>query len=229
MAAVLFQPPHLLTVMEPWDGMRLAPNELFSSLRSEILRGTLERGRLDLEARTQGVVRWHRDGQVRYPVTADSDFLLGVKWPAFWQYLTMLPDTRFVITIRHPVDVITSFAQQSGSLARGLDYDVSFNRKMNSDLLDATDSDMIRRVLHYEYVNSRILPHLDRGNVYLARYERWFQDPRRLMADIAEFLGLSQLKLDVEIRRPKPRSPSDELRRLIAEHAPSASALGYDV
>lgn len=228
MAAVLFQPPHVVTVMEPWDGMRLVPKELFCSLRSEIRRGTLGRGRLDLEARARGVVRWHRDGEVRYPIAVDSDFQLGVKWPAFWRYLPMLPETRFVITVRHPVEVVTSFAEQSGSLARGLDYEVPFNHDMNTDLLEATDNDLIRRVLLYEYVNSRILPHLDRHNVYVARYERWFQDPHALIDEIADFLGLPRLELDIEIRPPKPRPPSDELRPLIAEHAPSASTLGYD-
>lgn len=229
MAAVLFQPPQLVTVMEPWDGLRLMPHDLFSSLRSEIQSGTLKRGRLDLDARARGEVRWHRDGEVRYPVAVDSDFRLGVKWPAFWQYLPMLPATKFVVTVRHPAEVVTSFGQQAGTLARGLDYDVPFNRQMNNDLLEATSDDLTRRVLLYEYVNSRLLPHLDRDNVYVARYERWFQDPQVLMSEIAHFLGLPNLVLDIEIRPAKPRLPSDELRRLIAEKAPSASALGYDL
>ena len=70
LAAVLYQPPRVVTVMEPWDGMRLPPADLFASVREEIVQtGWLQKGRLDVEAlRSRGEVRWGRDGEFPHPV-----------------------------------------------------------------------------------------------------------------------------------------------------------------
>lgn len=63
-AAQLFQPPRIVTIMEPWDGLRLRPRELFGSLRGELAEGRLGRGRLDVEAlRADGRVVWTQGGK----------------------------------------------------------------------------------------------------------------------------------------------------------------------
>jgi hypothetical protein len=61
-AAMLFRPPRVVTVMEPWDGLRSPPAELFASLRAEIAQtGRLCRGKLDVEAlAAEDAVRWWR-------------------------------------------------------------------------------------------------------------------------------------------------------------------------
>lgn len=103
-----------------------------------------------------------------------------MKWPTYWQYLDRLTTTRFVVCLRHPVEVVASFARQRGRLSQGLQYDVPFNRDLNAELAAATDDPCERRALLYAHVHSRILPDLSRPNVFVLRYERWFQDPERL-------------------------------------------------
>lgn len=201
--AALFQPPHVLTVMEPWDGLRLPPDELFASLRAEIATGTLRRGRLDVSALDRdGSVVWCRDGELAQPVTADPDHLLGVKWPSFWQYLDLLPTTRFVVCIRHPDEVIGSYETKGDRLGVGLEYDVAFNARTNRELLAATDDPAERRVLLYDYVYERTLPHLERPNVFALRYERWFEDRTALMGELGEFLGVRLDPDRVRVRAP---------------------------
>lgn len=228
LAAQLHRPPGLVTVMEPWDGLRLEPARLFGSLRTEIGSGLLTSGRLDLEAVGEGKVSWRSEHEVSYPIAVEDDFLLGVKWPTFWQYLDLLPNTRFLITIRHPASVITSFEQTKGRLARGLDYDVAFNDRMNTYLASVTDDDETRRVLLYEYVNSRILPHLDRSNVLVVPYERWHDDASSLLEEVAAFLDVS-IASQIEISPRPVEDRSNRLMEMIAEHAPSARGLGYDI
>jgi Sulfotransferase domain len=231
LAAALYQPPHVVTVMEPWDGMRFPPAELFASLRSEMeLTGHLRRGRLDIPSlKNDGSVRWGRDGQFPHPVLVQPDFLLGVKWPAFWQYLVHLQETKFLICVRHPVEVVDSFRRTGGRLAQGFEYDIAFNRRMNAELLRATSDIRLRRVLLYEYVASRLLPHLERPNVFVVRYERWFEERERLISEIEDFLGAPLGRGYPVIRSPASRNlPVDELA-LIERHCPAARALGYTV
>ncbi len=231
LAAVLFQPPEVITSMEPWDGLRMPPAELFASLRAEIeTNGELSRGRLDSQAVINTrQVKWQRDEETSTQVDMRSGFQLGIKWPAFWRYLDLLPETRFLITIRHPLEVLSSFGRKGGRLASGLDYKVSFNSEMNKTLLAATNDPLERRVLMYEYINSRILPHLERPNVLALRYERWFGDPEALCQEISAFLGIPNLKPNVQIMEPQSPSTQPELVELIQRLAPSGRALGYDI
>ena len=141
---MLFQPPRVVTVMEPWDGMRLPPDELFASLRREVATGRLRRGRLDLSAlEHDGAVVWCRDGQREHRVDAAPDHLLGVKWPAFWRYLELLPATRFLVCLRDPAATVHSFALVGGRLSEGLDYETPFNRRMNEALTTATPDPVV--------------------------------------------------------------------------------------
>jgi hypothetical protein len=160
-------------------------------------------------------------------VESTPDALVGVKWPVFWRYLDLLPDTKFLVCVRNPVDVVASFAAMKGRLSEGLNYDVPFNHAMNEALRAATDDPATRRALLFEYIASRIVPHLGRPNVLPVRYERWFQDRDGLMREIAGFLGTSLGPGEPVIREPARRAPDPDAARLVARHCPSASALGY--
>ena len=215
--------------MEPWDGMRLAPSPLFDSLRAEAMSGTIRRGRLDLTTLERtGDVRWGRDGEYVHRVMLGSDFALGVKWPIFWRYLDLLPDTKFLICIRHPAEVIASFERTGGRLAEGLDYDIAFNRVMNDHLRRATGDPAVRRALLYEYVAARIAPHLEDANVLAIRYERWFTDREGILQDIGRFLGLRLGPGYPRIRRAHPTRSETHLIELIERYCPSAKCLGYE-
>lgn len=228
LAAATYQPPRCVTVMEPWDGLRSAPVDLFRSLRVEIDTGVLQRGQMDPYALERGEVHRGRDGEFPHSVAVESDFLLGVKWPAYWRYLDLLPRTKFLVCVRNPVEVITSFARVGGRLRQGLDYDVPFNREMNGTLSALTDDIRIRRVLMYEYIASRIVPHLGDRNVFVVRYERWFFDRQRLMDDLSQFLGVALGPGRPIIRRPDNSQHEDpDLYGLIEVYCPAAVALGY--
>lgn len=229
--AELFQPPDIVTVMEPWDGLRLPPADLFGSLREEIqATGRLSRGRLDLKSLLQaGEVRWCRDGERPHPVKVSPNHHLGVKWPTFWQYLDLLPDTRFVVCLRDPREVVASYRRSGGWVARGLDYPVAFNRRMNEYLASASDDDALRRVLLFDYIHQRILPHLDRPNVLPLRYERWFTQPKQVMRELGEFLGLGLDRLPVSIRPPRPPDLSPRELDLLRRHCSTAGPLGYEL
>lgn len=226
--AMLFQPPRVVTVMEPWDGMRLPPAELFASLRAEVATGRLRRGRLDLDAlEHDGSVVWCRDGESDHRVEAGPDPLLGVKWPAFWRYLELLPATRFLVCLRDPATTVQSFAQVGGRLAQGLDYDTPFNRAMNETLTAATTEPAERRVLLYDYINERLVPHLSRPNVLAVRFERWFTEPEALVADIGRFLGV-ELRAGVARIDARPaRAPDDETLARVRRYCRTAETLGY--
>jgi len=228
LTAMLFQPPQVVTVMEPWDGMRLPPAELFRSLRAELATGRLGRGRLDLPAlERDGTVRWCRDGEIPHPVEAALDHLLGVKWPAFWRYLDLLPETRFLVCLRHPAAVVRSFAAVGGRLGEGLEYDTPFNRAMNDALVAASGDAAVRRVLLYDYVNQRVVPHLGRPNVMAVRFERWFTEPDALVAELASFLGV-RLRPDRARIGPNPSDEADdEALAVVRRHCRTAEALGY--
>lgn len=231
LAGMLFQPPASVVAMEPWDGLRLEPAQLFDSLRTEIVEeDVLRRGRLDVAAlEKDGNVAWVRDGEQPVPLEVDPGFRLGVKWPAFWRYLGVLKNTRFLLCVRDPVEVISSMAGTGGRLAAGYDYEVAFNRDMNAYLRTATDEPSIRRALLYEYVNSRILPHLGDANVKVVRYERWYEDPARLLSEMAEFLGLERLGQQVRLRTPNPVKQPERIEPLVERYCPSAMQLGYPV
>lgn len=231
LSAALFTPPRIVTVMEPWDGMRRAPAELFASLRGEIARtGYLSRGRLDLGALSEeGRVRWTRDGGSVAPIVVDDDYLLGVKWPVFWRYLELLPDTKFLVCLRDPTEVVNSFAQAGGRVAVGLHYDIAFNREMNRSLEAATSDAALRRVLLFDYIHERIIPHLNRPNVLAVRYERWFSDPRGLLDEIGSFLGEPLGDSPAIVRRPIPLKLSPKERDLIRERCTTADLLGYSL
>jgi hypothetical protein len=229
--AQLFQPPEVVTVMEPWDAMRKPAAELLCSIREELSRtGSLQRGRLDIQAlRTRGNVAWVRDGEQANLVDYSKDTLVGVKFPAFWRYLDLLPDTRFVVCLRHPVHVISSFRRTGGRLAEGLEYDVAFHRAMNSELIEATENPAVRRILLFDRIANAILPHLNRPNVLVVRYERWFQEPRELLGELSDFLGTgSLLPGPAQIAQQPPRPPDAEEWRWIAERCTTIEDLGYD-
>ena len=232
LAAMLFQPPRVLTVMEPWDGMRLPPAELFASLREEIVStGRLRRGKLHIaRLLEEGVVEWRGEGTESPPLTASEDFLLGVKWPAYWRYLELLPETRFLVCVRDPLEVLNSFKREGGRLRDGLEYDIAFNRELNADLEAATADLSLRRVLLYERIHQRILPWLSHPNVFTVRYERWFSDPGELLGEIGNFLGVELGPPPATIRRsPHEISLSAPEVALLREHCKSADLLGYRV
>jgi hypothetical protein len=230
LAAALFQPPRVVTVMEPWDGMRLAPAPLFRSLREEVSStGRLARGRLDLDALTsRGTVEWCVEGASRPIVALAPDGHVGVKWPGYWQYLSLLPHTRFLVCVRHPYEVVASYRRNGGRLAEGLQYDTAFNRTLNAELRAATDDPRVRRVLLYDYVNERILPFLDRPNVFTVRYERWADDADGLLGDLSAFLGVDVTGTAVRIRAGRGATDIEpDEAQLIQEHCRTAEALGY--
>jgi hypothetical protein len=232
LAAALFEPPRIVTCMEPWDGMRLPPAQLFASLREELeTTGKLARGRLDLdELRRSGGVRWCREGKAGALVRVQPPWLLGVKWPGYWRYLGCLPGTRFIVCLRDPSEVIASFKAAGGRVAQGLQYDTRFNRDLNQELLKVTDDSALRRVLLFEYVHQRVLPHVNSANVLVVRYERWFDDRDALLAEISRFLGREVSARHVNIRPSKVIDVlSQHDRDLIASQCTTAAELGYGV
>ena len=232
LTAMLFQPPGIVTVMEPWDGMRLPPRDLFRSIRREIDEtGRLSQGKLDVTMlMREGKVRWVDEGEGAHDVQVQDGYLLGVKWPAFWRYLELLPDTKFLVCVRDPQEVITSFKRIGGRLALGLGYDLAFDRRVNRALSEATRDLALRRVLLYEMVYSNVLPHLNRKNVLTVRYERWFDDPESLLSEVSSFLGVPLNRRPVGIRSPQdaPGLPRRE-RDLLSANCRSMRELGYSI
>ncbi|MCB1259387.1 MAG: sulfotransferase [Acidimicrobiales bacterium] len=239
--AALFQPPRVVTVMEPWDGMRLPPAALFASLRRELATGVLRRGRLDIAAlHAEHVTRWCRDGERPVPVEADADTVVAVKWPVWWRWLDRLPDTRFVVCVRDPVETIRSYAGTGGRLADGRDYPTAFNAAMLRTL-DATarrrppeppgsplDEAWLRRIDLFDHVHEQLLPHLGRANVHTLRYERWFVEPDAVLDELGAFLGVSLAAPSVTITAPRSRPPAtDPLGDAIRARCRTAAALGY--
>lgn len=232
LCAALFQPPSsVVTVMEPWDGMRFPPADLFASLRAEIdTTGFLRRGRLDVAALLrEGAARWCRDGEVKTLIDAQRGYSLGVKWPAYWRYLDVLPDTKFIVCLRDPLEVIASYKKTGGRVGIGLEYDTAFNRTLN-DALRATRDPHLRRIELFDYIHDRILPCLSRPNVMTVHYERWFQDPERLLAEIGAFLGRNVADVPVKLRAPATRSGlTASETAVVRERCRTARALGYNL
>lgn len=223
--AALHQPPAMVTVMEPWDGLRLDPATLFQSLRAELAGGTLRRGRLDLHSLTaRGEVTWIHEGRAQ-PVIGGDTTLLGVKWPTYWQLLPALPDTRFVVSVRHPADVVDSFTHQSGRLRDGLEYDVAFNRGLNA-ALGTIDSTSDRRLALYDATYRTVLEHARRPNVHLVRYEDWHLDRDGVLRELSEFLGRDLTDSPVRIAAPSPSSDT-AARAAVVEASLTARDLGY--
>lgn len=230
LCAALFQPPSVVTVMEPWDGMRLAPADLFTSLRREIDgTGSLVRGRLDVAAlRQDGTARWSREGDRPVAVATGANYLLGVKWPAYWRYLDVLTHTKFLVCLRHPFETIASYKKTGGRVGLGLDYDTAFNRPVNEALGRATRNPAIRRVLLFDHIHERMIPHLGRPNVLVVRYERWFEDPDNLLGEIGDFLGAEVSTAPVRIRPPESRAIlCEQEAELVRTYCRTAEQLGY--
>jgi hypothetical protein len=229
---MLFQPPSVVTVMEPWNGMRMQPAELFGSLRRSLTeKRSLEYGKLDVEALlSKGAVKRVPEGSSKPQLSINPDFKLGVKWPAFWRYLDLLPDTRFLVCVRDPHEVIASFKKEGGRLRLGLEYATPFNKRVNDEMRGATWSPALRRVLLYDYINSCIVRHAGRANVFLVRYERWFEDPEALLLEIGSFLDADVTRPHARIRPPRSASYLAQTDRdLIKKHCTAAAALGYDL
>jgi hypothetical protein len=229
--AALCQEPRSLAVMEPWDALRMPPARLFASLRTEIATGRLTRGRLDLaRLRSDGSVHWCRDGGCPADVDLAAEGTLGVKFPAFWRYLDLLETTRFIVCVRHPVEVIESFGRAGGRLELGLDYDVPFNRTMNDTLLAATDDPALRRVLMYDLIHERVLANRARDNVFVLRYERWFAEPDEVLADLGRFLDVTLDQPRVVIEAPRSHHDADGRQAdLVRERCRTAADLGYEL
>jgi hypothetical protein len=101
---------------------------------------------------------------------------------------------------------------------------------MNQELSRATSSDEIRRILLYDYINLRILPHLQRENVLGVRYERWFTQPDLLLDELSTFLEAPLTMGHVTIRHSKrDTSMTKEEQALIRTHCQSAEPLGYSL
>jgi hypothetical protein len=229
LTAALWQPPRVVTVMEPWDSFALEPRALFRSLREELSEGRLLRGRLDLhELVERGRVVWQRDGERSYPVAVEPDHLLGVKMPAFWRYLPLLPETKFLVCLRDPVEIVASFARVGGRLGQGLDYDIPFNSAMNQRLEQTRDVAM-RRIELFDHVADHLIPYLGHANVHVVRYERWFTDPTVQLAQVADFLGVDLAEPFVKIVRPQGDEPPRWIIEQVQRHCRTAQALGYDL
>jgi hypothetical protein len=209
--------------------MRIPPDTLFSSLRAELeSTGGLRRGKLDFDqlARSRDA-RWRAEGSITLLEVMEG-YCLGVKWPVFWRYLEFLPNTKFLVCLRDPYEVVASFKRVGGRLGEGLDYDIAFNRTMNDELRRATTDLAARRALLCEYVLSRIVPFLSRPNVLVVKYERWFSEPDAVIDDVGRFLGVRLEDQQVRIRPPESVDPlSPRERSLVRELCPSAEAVGY--
>ena len=216
--------------MEPWDGLRMPPAELFASLRKEIRdTGGMSRGKLDLDAlRDHGRIRWTSEGSQSMGFDDVGDVVLGVKWPTFWHYLGRLPTVKFLVCIRDPYEVVASFKRVGGRLGQGLEYAVRFNRKMNRELRDMAPTDWERRIFLYEYIASRAMEFSAEPNVMFVRFERWFDDPDGLVKEMSRFLGVEIDPPKIHIRRPSGELSLDRRERdRIAEVCDSARKLGY--
>lgn len=207
LAALLFQPPHVVTVVEPWDGLRMPPTELFRSLRDEITStGALSRGTLDIPSLRQAhTVRRVAEGSGAAPVPTSPGWQLGVKWPAYFQLIPRMPNTRFLVCLRDPSDTVASFKAIGGAVRRGYEYDVAFNRALNRKVRESATSAAQRRAALYGVVHEQLASAVSRPNVLTVRYERWFSDRDRQWFEIGEFLGLDLEPIAVPLKNDPKR------------------------
>lgn len=229
-AAALFQPPHVVTLVEPWDGMRLPPDQLWRRWRDRIATGTLSGGTLDFDAlRDSGKVRRVPEGTSSVTLQAHPDVAVGIKWPTFFHYLDLLPDTRFIVCLRHPFEVLGSMERLEGSrVAVGLDYDIPFNQGMNRALRLRHSDPALRRIELFDWIHERLARHLDRPNVFVLRYEDWWTRKDALLADLSAFLGVPLDACPVAIRpQDEQLDLSPASRALILRHSRMAHRLGY--
>lgn len=230
LCGLLYQEPKVVTVMQPWDGLRKPIDRLFAELRKEIASGRLSSGRLDLAAlRETGALVPLSTATKSFPVTVDDDYLLGVKWPVFQRYVELLPETKFLVCARHPAAVVASYTRGAANpglrrFAKGYPNPNRFNREMVRRLRKATD-DAQRRLLLFDYHYERVIPQLGRKNVMVVHHERWYTEPGALLAEIGDFLGVPLHPGHVHIEgRPPLDDPDAEtiLRRSL-----TARFLGY--
>jgi hypothetical protein len=79
-----------------------------------------------------------------------------------------------------------------------------------------------------------MLPHLDRPEVLVVRYERWFTEPGAQLTEIGAFLGIDLTRPLARIRpplnpAPEPTAEDERERALICRHCRTAARLGYDL
>ncbi len=217
LAAALFQPPEMVTVMEPWIGLRETPLALFASLRKELESGRLPSTRLDLRALSaRGHVAWN-EGDQAHRVDSGPRSLLGVKWPCYWQLLGASTAWKFIVCVRDPAAVVSSMGRQKGRLRLGLDYDVPFNRGLNQRLLLAHEEDERRRIAHFDEVYGHALEYAEDRNVLFARYERSFEAPTTLLEEISSFLDRDLTRTHVRVQgAPEP---------VLAKHGSTAAEI----
>lgn len=231
--AALHQPPVSVTSMEPWDGLVLPPADLFRRIRSGLRTDGTIPGRLDLDALARDrTARWGDDLPRKVVPEVDPNAVhIGVKWPSYWQLIDRLPTTKFLVCVRRPDEVISSFVGARGALRDGLDYDVPFHADLNQQLRSATRSRAERRAHLYRLVAESVLKYERAPNVLVVRYERWFDDADALLSEIGRFLGFALGSPPVVIgsRRADPNLRLTRRDRIAIDRicGDVASELGY--
>ena len=114
-----------------------------------------------------------------------------------------------------------------GRLRRGLEYECAFYADLNGRLLRSTSEDAERRALLLEESLSAIMSSMDRPNVHVLRYERWFEDPDTVVSELGKFLEVDLAPGTIEITQPRSREVDPKTVALVAEKVPSATDLGY--
>lgn len=228
LAAQLFQPTSVVTVVEPWIGLKESPATAFRMVREGLADGELRHGRLDVPALRDGRrVRWSDNETSTIVGPATMQTLVGIKWPAWWQYLGRLPDARFIVCVREPGEVISSYRHTGGSLREGLDYPARLNDEFNRTLRRRTRSLAARRALLFETINNEVLRHAGRNKVLIVRYERWFDDRDALGRDLEAFLGIDLGPWPVDITVPNSSGQHQTVAPMTASLRDVCNRLGY--
>jgi hypothetical protein len=141
-------------------------------------------------------------------------------------------ETKFVVCVRHPFDAIASFKSVGGSVSRGQEYAVAFNRDLNREVRRQAGWRVARRRVElYAQLQEAILPHLERPERFVARYEGWFEAGGRQWASLADFLGVDLPPTPIRLRHESKRSLLSDSERAYIRHRCGhiAEALGYDL